>query len=322
MYSFALNMGKSEIFISGATKLNEKDYSAFIDKIKDMMGHWEDSIALEARVSWEKICFLKSKGWLGMKDIKCWNKACLLLLVRSFFTLAPALHDVIMRWIWSAIKLGAAKVSLQRILFFEFVHNEKTCKEMAFVLAKGNNLNGFWIFLEDMSRSENGRLVTTPTVTCLIKVLGEQGYYCVVNEIDKGIEMMQKMQRMNHGIATNRLYALIIHALCEAGRVLEAKDFLFQLVAWGSIPRYYTYKLVCDALNSAGETNLIDDELHRRIREEVTTAKVAAVVAEEVFVSDAMVFAFGVSEKYCYADRKIGETSKDSDNFWGSKIKN
>ncbi|PPD86468.1 hypothetical protein GOBAR_DD16599 [Gossypium barbadense] len=192
--------------------------------------------------------------------------------------------------------------------FFGFSHNEKTCKEMAFVLAKGNNLKGLWDFLKEMSRIDNGSLVTTSSITCLIKVLGEEGlvnealacffrmkqyhckpdvfaynmiiralcrvgnfnkarYYCAVNEIDKGIEMMRRMQRMNHGVATNSSYTPIIHALCEAERVLEAKGFLFELIRGGSIPREYTYKLVCDALNSVGAANLIDDEMHKRIRD-------------------------------------------------------
>ncbi|KAK8624305.1 hypothetical protein V6N13_065652 [Hibiscus sabdariffa] len=56
-------------------------------------------------------------------------------------------------------------------------------------------------------------------------------YYCVVNEIDKGIEMMRRIQWMDHGVATNSSYTPIIHALCEVGRVLEATDFLFELIA-------------------------------------------------------------------------------------------
>ena len=94
-------------------------------------------------------------------------------------------------------------------------------------------------------------------------------YYCAVNEIGKGIEMMRMMQQMNHGIATNSSYTPIIHAQCEVGRVLEAKDFLFELIGGGSIPREYTYKLVCNALSSVGAANLIDDELHKRIRDRI-----------------------------------------------------
>lgn len=297
---------------------------------------------------------------------------------------------------------------------FGFVHNERTCKEMACVLAKGNRLTALWEFLKEMSRREGGGLVTTATVTCLIKVLGEEGlvnealaafyrmkkfhckqdvcayntiiyalcrvgnfkkarslleqmelpgfrcppdtytytiligsyckyslqtgcrkairrrmweanhlfrlmlfkgfapdvvtynslingccktnrieralelfqdmnkrgcvpnqvtydsfirYYSVVNEIDKAVEMLRKMQEMNHGIPTSSSYTPIIHALCEAGRFREARDFLVELVDGGSVPREYTYKLVCDALNSGGEANLLDDELHKRIKE-------------------------------------------------------
>ncbi|KAF5190143.1 Pentatricopeptide repeat (PPR) superfamily protein [Thalictrum thalictroides] len=191
---------------------------------------------------------------------------------------------------------------------FGFCHNEITCKEMALVLAKGNRLNALWEFLREMARRKgDGKLVTTSTVTCLIKVLGEEGlvnealaafyrmkqlhckpdvyayntiicalcrvgffkkarYYCAVNEIDKAVEMMGRMKLANHGIPTTSSYTPIIHALCEAGRVLEARNFLVELVDGGSVPRDYTYRLVCEALNSAGEDSL-SDELQRKIED-------------------------------------------------------
>ncbi|GMH24245.1 hypothetical protein Nepgr_026088 [Nepenthes gracilis] len=90
-------------------------------------------------------------------------------------------------------------------------------------------------------------------------------YYCVVNEIDKAIEMLKRMREMNHGIPTTSSYTPIIYALCEAGRVVEARDFLTNLGDGGSIPREYTYKLVCDALDTLGESNLLDGEMHRKI---------------------------------------------------------
>lgn len=297
---------------------------------------------------------------------------------------------------------------------FGFTHNELTCREMACVLAKGNKVKSLWDFLKEMSRRENGGLVTTSTVTCLIKVLGEEGlvdaalaafyrmkqfhckpdvyayntiihalcrvgkfkkakflleqmelpgfrcppdtftytilissyckhslqtgcrkairrrlweanhlfrimlfkgfvpdvvtynclidgccktyrieralelfhdmvkrgcppnrvtynsfirYYSTVNEIDKAVEMLQMMQNMNHGLPTTSSYTPIVHALCEVGRVTEAWDFLVQLVERGSIPREYTYRLVCGLLKSAGETNVLDDELCQRIED-------------------------------------------------------
>lgn len=300
---------------------------------------------------------------------------------------------------------------------FSFVHTERTCREMASVLARGNRLENLWHFLKDMARRVNDggvKLVTTNTVTCLIKVLGEEGlvnealalfyrmkqyhckpdvyayntiiyalcrvgnfkkakflleqmelpgfvcppdtytytilissyckyslqtgcrkairrrlweanhlfrimlfkgfvpdvvtynclidgccktyrieralelfedmnkrgftpnrvtynsfirYYSAVNEIDKAVEMLRTMQQMNHGLATSSSYTPIIHALCEAKRLQEAWDLMVELVDGGSIPREYTYKLVCDALDSLGEGKLLDDSIHKRIKD-------------------------------------------------------
>ncbi|XP_077234945.1 pentatricopeptide repeat (PPR) superfamily protein [Tasmannia lanceolata] len=293
-----------------------------------------------------------------------------------------------------------------------FAHNETTCREMAWVLTKGNCLKMLWQFLIEMEKRRNG-LVSTATLTCVIKWLGEEGlvnealaafyrmkqfhckpnvvayntiisalcrvgffkkarflldqmeipgfrcppdtftytiligfyckyslqtgcrkairrrvweanhlfrimifkgfvpdvvtynclidglcktyrigralelfddmlskgcspnkvtynsfirYYSVVNEVDKAVEMMRKMRSRRHGMPTSSSYSPIIHSLCEAGRPLEARDLLVEMVNEGSIPRDYTCKLVCDALSSAGEAGL-PDELCRRIED-------------------------------------------------------
>ncbi|XP_043715680.1 pentatricopeptide repeat-containing protein At1g77405 [Telopea speciosissima] len=316
---------------------------------------------------------------------------------------------------------------------FGFTHNEVTCREMACVLAKGNRFKVLWEFLKEMSRRANRELVTTATVTCLIKVLGEDGlanealamfyrmkqfhckpdvyayntlicalcrvgnfkkarslleqmelpgfqcppdtftytilisfyckhslqtgcrkairrrlweanhmfrvmlfkgfvpdvvtynclidgccktyrlgralelfdhmiqkgllpnrvtynsfirYYSAINEIDKSIEILHKMKLMNHGTPTTSSYTPIIHALCEAGRALEAQNFLVELVEGGSVPREYTYKLVCDALSSAGEAGL-PDELRRRIEDGIShryrqVMKVKPIIAHQI----------------------------------------
>ncbi|KAK7275616.1 hypothetical protein RIF29_16736 [Crotalaria pallida] len=296
---------------------------------------------------------------------------------------------------------------------FGFSHTETTCREMACVLARGNRVKLLWNFLKEMSSWESSeKLVTTETVTCLIKVLGEEGlvneamiafyrmkqfhckpdvyayntliyalcrvgnfkkakflleqmelpgfrcapdvftytilissycrygmqtgcrkatrrriweanhmfrlmlfkgfvpdvvtynalidgccktyrieralelfddmkkrdcvpnritydsfirYYSAVNEIDKAIEMLRNMQKLNHGVATCSSYTPIIHALCQVGRVLDAWGFLVELVDGGSIPREYTYRLVCDALCYVGEGTLLDNDVHKRI---------------------------------------------------------
>ncbi|CAN6679340.1 unnamed protein product [Malus baccata var. baccata] len=301
---------------------------------------------------------------------------------------------------------------------FRFAHNERTCREMAIVLARGNRLKALWDFLKEMSKRGSGGLVTTGSVTCLIKVLGEEGlvndalaafyrmkqfhckpdvyayntiiyalcrvgnfnkarflleqmelpgfrcppdvftytilissycrygletgcrkairrrlweanhmfrnmlfrgfvpdvvtynslingccktyrieralelfedmnkrgctpnrvtydsfirYYAAVNEIDKAVEMLWKMQNLKHGMPTSSSYTPIIHALCEAGRIIDARDFLVEMIDGGSIPREYTYKLVCYALNSAGEVNLLDDDVRKTIKDGIVS---------------------------------------------------
>ncbi|KAL5722477.1 hypothetical protein ACHQM5_005993 [Ranunculus cassubicifolius] len=91
-------------------------------------------------------------------------------------------------------------------------------------------------------------------------------YYSAVNEIDKAVEMMNKMKLMKHGIPTTSSYTPVIHALCEAGRVAEARDFLVELVDGGSIPREYTYKLLTESLSSVGEACL-PNEICRKVEE-------------------------------------------------------
>ncbi|KAL1307781.1 hypothetical protein HN51_049678 [Arachis hypogaea] len=297
---------------------------------------------------------------------------------------------------------------------FGFHHTEVTCREMAIVLARADRFTALWDFLKEMSGKESSKLVTTETVTCLIKVLGEVGlanealfafyrmrqldcrpdiyayntlinalcrvgnfrkarffleqmelpgfrcppdtftytilissycrhaiqtgckkatrrrlweanhlfrlmlfkgfvpdvvtynalidgccktyriaralelfedmkkkgcvpnrvtynslirYFSAVNEIDRAIEMLRDMQRSNHGVPGSSSYTPIIHALCEVGKVLDAWNLLTEMVDGGLIPREYTYALVCDAVCKAGESSLLEDEVHKKIKE-------------------------------------------------------
>ncbi|KAE8720432.1 Homocysteine S-methyltransferase 2 [Hibiscus syriacus] len=43
-----------------------------------------DKFVAGARVSWDNICVSKSEGGLRLKNIKTWNKACLIILIRKF----------------------------------------------------------------------------------------------------------------------------------------------------------------------------------------------------------------------------------------------
>ncbi|MQM19985.1 hypothetical protein Taro_052999 [Colocasia esculenta] len=81
-------------------------------------------------------------------------------------------------------------------------------------------------------------------------------YFSAVNEVDKAVEMMRLMVSKGHGVPTSSSYTPIIHALCEGGRVSEARDFLLEMVNGGTIPREYTYKLVNDSLVGAGEAKM------------------------------------------------------------------
>ncbi|XP_039064048.1 uncharacterized protein LOC120209025 [Hibiscus syriacus] len=92
-------------------KLTDKDCKALLDNIKSRLHQWStkkmsyavcitsvhhqearffwkgsDSPATGARVSWGNICQPKSKGDLGLKDLKTWNKACLIHLTRKLLT--------------------------------------------------------------------------------------------------------------------------------------------------------------------------------------------------------------------------------------------
>ncbi|KAK2432563.1 pentatricopeptide repeat-containing protein [Trifolium repens] len=96
-------------------------------------------------------------------------------------------------------------------------------------------------------------------------------YYSAVNEIDKAVEFLRDMQRLNRDGGNEMVggcssYTPIIHALCEVGRVVDAWNFLVELVDRRSVPREYTYKLVCDGLRLKGEDGLLSGEVHRRIK--------------------------------------------------------
>ncbi|CAI9105430.1 OLC1v1004351C1 [Oldenlandia corymbosa var. corymbosa] len=177
---------------------------------------------------------------------------------------------------------------------------------MALVLAKGNSLRPLWGFLKEMSKRG---IVNTSLVTCVIKVLGEEGlvnealaafyrmkqFHCkpdvlayntiiyalcrvgnfkkakliAVNEIDKAVEMLRKMEELKHGTPTTSSYTPIIHAMCEGGRVVEAWDFLVELVKQGSVTREFTYEKVRNALRSSGEINLLNMNYCKLIEERI-----------------------------------------------------
>ncbi|XP_022765857.1 uncharacterized protein LOC111310679 [Durio zibethinus] len=87
-------------------RLTEKDCSPLVDKITARINSWatrhlsyagrlqlkrkEGSIK-GARVSWKAICYPKSEGGLGVKDILTWNLACVLQNIWSIIAKASSL---------------------------------------------------------------------------------------------------------------------------------------------------------------------------------------------------------------------------------------
>ncbi|KAI3777327.1 hypothetical protein L1987_47127 [Smallanthus sonchifolius] len=123
------------------------------------------------------------------------------------------------------VKLGVDK-ALEFYYWIEsqlgFNHNELTCREMSIILAKGNRLKELYSFLKDMSRRSGGGLVTTMTITCLIKVLGEQG---LVNEALSAFYRMKQF----HCKPDVCSYNTVIYALCKVGNYKMAKFLLEQM---------------------------------------------------------------------------------------------
>ncbi|XP_021730582.1 pentatricopeptide repeat-containing protein At1g77405-like [Chenopodium quinoa] len=120
-----------------------------------------------------------------------------------------------------------------------FIHNEITVREMAIVLAKANKLSHLWNFLREMSRKVDGELVTTTSITCLMKCLGEEG---LVNEA------MQAFYRMKQFHCKPDVYAYntVILALCRVGFFVKAKSLLQQMELPGfrCPPDTYTYTIL------------------------------------------------------------------------------
>lgn len=176
------------------------------------------------------------------------------ILISSYckYSMQTGCRKAIRRRLWEANHL------FRIMLFKGFVPDVVTYNCLIDGCCKTHRIERALELFEDMNKS--GCAPNKVTYNSFIR------YYSAVNEIDKAVEMMRQMQKMNHGVPTSSTYTPIIHGLCEAGRISEAWDFLVELVDGGSVPREYTYKLVCDALNSVGEAKLLDDELHKRIR--------------------------------------------------------
>ncbi|XP_060192593.1 pentatricopeptide repeat-containing protein At1g77405 [Lycium barbarum] len=166
------------------------------------------------------------------------------ILISSYcrYGMETGCRKAIRRRIWEANHL------FRIMLFKGFVPDVVTYNSLINGCCKTNRIERATELLDDMVK--RGIAPNRITHNSFIR------YYSVTNEVDKAIEMLRRMQ----GVACNSAYTPIIHALCETGRVVEARNLLVELAEQGSIPREYTYKLVRDALESAGKSDLLDAE--------------------------------------------------------------
>eukprot|EP01018_Ginkgo_biloba_P016223 Gb_29774 [translate_table: standard] len=119
-----------------------------------------------------------------------------------------------------------------------FLHTQLTCQEMAWTLARANQLRMLWRFLHEMARRGNG-LLTTKTVTSVIKVLGEEG---LVKEALASFYRMKQFHCKPDVVA----YNTIINALCRVGDFKKARFLLDQMQMPGSKcpPDTFTYTIL------------------------------------------------------------------------------
>ncbi|XP_019159125.1 PREDICTED: pentatricopeptide repeat-containing protein At1g77405 [Ipomoea nil] len=177
------------------------------------------------------------------------------VLISSFcrYAMQTGCRKAIRRRMWEANHF------FRLMLFKGFVPDVVTYNSLINGCCKTYRIGRALELLEDMEK--RGCAPNRVTYNSFIR------YYSAVNETDKAMEMMRRMQEGNHGVATNSSFTPVIHALCEAGRAVEAWDLLVELVQGGSIPREYTYALVCKALETAGEMQLLDGRLCSRVEE-------------------------------------------------------
>uniref|UniRef100_A0A6N2MLF0 Pentacotripeptide-repeat region of PRORP domain-containing protein n=1 Tax=Salix viminalis TaxID=40686 RepID=A0A6N2MLF0_SALVM len=167
------------------------------------------------------------------------------------YGLQTGCRKAIRRRIWEANRL------FKIMLFKGFVPDVVTYNCLINGCCKTNKIERALELFEEMINKRG----------CVPNRVTYNSFISVVNEIDKAVEMLRKMQNINHGLATTSSCTPIIHSLCEAGRVPGARDFLVELVDGGLIPREYTCRLVCDALKSKREGSSLGGEFDKRIKD-------------------------------------------------------
>ncbi|KAJ3674103.1 hypothetical protein LUZ60_006095 [Juncus effusus] len=138
-----------------------------------------------------------------------------------------------------------------------FSHNEMTCREMGRVLVKTKAFRSLWSFLR-----ENESLVTTATITALIKQLGEMG-------LDKiGLNMFYRMKQF-HCKPDVQSYNTVISVLCQNDDFKKARFMLEQMELPGAKckPDLYTYTILISHYCKHGLQTGCKKAIRRRIWE-------------------------------------------------------
>lgn len=146
---------------------------------------------------------------------------------------------------------------------FGFDHNEITCRDMACLLAKGNDFKGLWDFLRQVSRRENGKnVVTTASITCLMKCLGEEGF------VKEALATFYRMKEY-HCKPDVYAYNTIINALCRVGNFKKARFLLdqMQLPGFRYPPDTYTYTILISSYCRYGMQTGCRKAIRRRMWE-------------------------------------------------------
>lgn len=161
------------------------------------------------------------------------------------------------------VKIGVAKA----LRFFSWAeeqcgydHTQLTCQEMAWILARANKLKMLWRFLHEMTRKDKG-LVTTKTVTSVIKVLGEEGL------VKEALACFYRMKQF-HCKPDVISYNTIINALCTIRNFRKAMFLFDQMKMPGSRcpPDTFTYTILiscyCKFSMQTKNSRIVGKKLH------------------------------------------------------------
>ncbi|KAK7377637.1 hypothetical protein VNO80_03066 [Phaseolus coccineus] len=139
---------------------------------------------------------------------------------------------------------------------FAFAHSEATCRELVCLLARASTIKPLWNFLKQYPH------VTTATVTCVIKLLGEQGL------ADEALLTFHRMKQFRCKPDTHS-YNALIHALCCVGNFTKARFLLQQMELPGfqCPPDTFTYTILISSYCRHGRLTGCRKATRRRIYE-------------------------------------------------------